>query len=347
MKIKSIITAIVVIGVVTGGSIYFMNSHTASANPKLETSSNSTNTTTSNLNNTGTTSSTIKANTTENIKPINSNNQESAPNNKNITAQSNQNNTNQTSHQTKTQNSTSTPKSSNMIKSTGNFSDIINNTKYMSGSIDGTTIIIPFNNAHIVNKQLILPEYYSTKLNETFTDKISSTGNGNFVVYEYYGNKNTAVMNLKYHNNQFDPSLSGTFKHVGSNTVTGIKFGLITEENAGPLQYPPFYHTTIGGTSVNITTDSSIGIGTKYLEYYAGNPNTFNLSIDYDLSSNYRIGLLETYNGKKTGEYLLNPVDSNDTFTNAYSGVFITKPNTPQSKTYNVTLTGNYSPNQN
>ncbi|WP_297520277.1 hypothetical protein [uncultured Clostridium sp.] len=352
MKIKSIIATIVILGVIGTGSLYLMNSHTANASTNTTNSNNlvSPNNTINSNNEASTTGNTNTQNT-ESTKPVNLNNKTTtakAQNTKesstqNITNNTNNSSTNQNSQKTKVQTS-ATPPTTNMIKSTGDFSDIVSGSSYMSASIAGTNIVLPFNNAHIVNNQLVLPEYYTSKLNEVFTAKISSTGNGNFVLYEFYDNKHTATMDLKYHSNQYESYLSGTFKHVGSNAVTGLKFDIITKLNSSVIDYTPFYHCNIAGTPVNITV-ANPSLNNKWLESYAGNPNTFNLAIDYDLSSTYRIGLLETYNGKKTGEYLLNPNDPNDTFNNTYTGVFITKPNTPQSKSYSVTLTGNYSPN--
>lgn len=354
MKIKSIITTVIAIGVISVGSIYFMHAHIASASPqtKISNNLNSTNVPSimpsSSVNNK--TSSTTSSNNSEQINNSNGNYTDNIKN----TNSDNQNKINNTSnssvpqnHQEKsinpqTQNNKET--SSNKVKNTGNFAKLLSAT-YISGPINGTTVIIPTSTGHIVNNQLIVPEYNTSNLNNSFTDKISALGNDKFIIDEYSNNTKTGVMNLTYHSANYSESLIGTFKNVLNGNISKVNLSLTTNNFAGQLQYSPFYKTVIGGTPVTIAVNSPMGLGSRYLEYYSGDSNAFSLAIDYDLSSVYHIGLLETYNGKKTGEYLLNPIDVNDTFTNSYKGVFISHPNTPQSRTYNVTLTGSNSPN--
>lgn len=113
----------------------------------------------------------------------------------------------------------------------------------------------------------------------------------------------------------------------------------MSSQYSGELHSLPFYHTNIAGTSVLISPSGQNQ--SELIENYAGDSNSFILKYDYTITNaDYQLGLDETYNGKKTGEYLLNPISG----TNNYSGVFISHPGTPQSKTYNVTLTGSLSP---
>lgn len=363
MKTKAIIGAIIAVGIVVIGSVYFMTSTpahaTTSTNTGLTTDAVSQgNTSTSNANNTNSNSNANSSNVNSNSTATtnNSNNQKNNNNNENNSAshtsaqQSNSNNNHinnnqsnnnsQAQSQPKEQQALAPKPTAPTITSTGNFADIINGATYMSGTIDGVGVVIPLKGGHVVNNLLVLPEYYTSRLNETFTAKIASLGNNNFDLYEYYNGKNTAIFKLKYDVNQGGlPSLGGTFTHTGSNEVTGITFNLVNNNYAGQLQAMPFYHTNIAGTPVTIAPAGPNGW--NYSEHYSGDNNPFTLKIDYNITGkNYRLGLEETYNGQKTGEYLLNPISG----TNNYSGVFIAHPGTPKAKSYNVTLTGSLNP---
>ena len=367
MKSKSIIGTLIVVGIVVIGAIYFMSSTPTQATTSTNTGLNS-----SALNTPSATNGVTKSNN-KNIHTQNNSNQDNKNNNQNNNENNNNNqnnnnnnnnnkkNNNQNNNENKNNNqnnnennknnnngnnngnnnnsqSTDKSKKSTINTGTGNFADIIAGANYMTGTIDGTGIIIPLQGGHVINNMLVLPEYYTSRLNEKFTAKIASLGNNNFVLYEYYNGKNTAIFKLNYLSNQYAPTLSGTFTHTGSNEVTGITFHLVTTDNSGPLQAMPFYHTNISGTPVTITVDGSTF---KYYEKYAGDNNIFTLTNNYNITNKkYNNGLVESFNGKTTGEYLLNQIGQ----TGNYSGIFISKPGTSESKTSNVTLKGNLTP---
>ncbi|MGL5575061.1 MAG: hypothetical protein ACRDCW_05840 [Sarcina sp.] len=345
MKTKAIIATIVIVGIIVIGSIYFMTSTPAHAsiNSTVGVNSSSTNPTSatpSKINSSNATTNQNNSNATATPSVTASNN-----NNNNNNNQSNANSPQQSANNTENapanqSNNNSQQASTPAITSTGNFADIVNGASYMYGTINGVGVVIPLQGGHVVNNLLVLPEYYTSRLNETFTAKIASLGNNNFDLYEYYNGKNTAIYKLKYlTNNGGAPTLGGTFTHTGSNAVTGITFNLINSEYAGPLQAMPFYHTNIAGTSVTIAPSAQNQF--QLTEYYAGDSNAFTLKPNYNITNkNYQFGLDETYNGKVTGQYLLNPING----TSNFNGIFIAHPGTSQSKTYNVTLTGSLNP---
>ncbi|WP_297522118.1 hypothetical protein [uncultured Clostridium sp.] len=343
MNSKGIIGTIVVVGIVVIGAVYFMTAKPANAstNNAMNTSNATTSpqATSSNLNNNESTqaqnnSSNTNSNQNSNTNTPNNNTSNNQANNSNGSGQTN-------NVQAKPIATPPKPAPVKVVKpainnGTGNFADIMTGANYMTGSIDNTQIIIPLQGGHVVNKLLILPEYYVNRLGETFTAKIASLGNNNFKLYEYYGSENTAIFNLKYHSDNSE--LAGTFTHAGSNEVTGITFNIVNSEYGGTLMKMPFYHTVINGTAVTIT--NKIGSG-GYYEKYAGDNNLFNLAYNYNITGkNYQTGLVESYNGKESGEYLLNPIGN----TGNSKGVFITHPGTSESQTFNVTLTGSLSP---
>ena len=330
MNSKGIIGTIVVVGIVVIGAVYFMTAKPANASI-ASNAINSSAATTSPQNTNADLNNNTNAQTQSNSSKINSN-QNNNINTSNNNASNNQvNNTPVKPASAKV----ATPAINN---GTGNFADIMTGANYMTGSIDGTQIIIPLQEGHVVNNLLVLPEYYVNRLGETFTAKIASLGNNNFKLYEYYGNKNTAIFDLKYHANEGESTLGGTFTHTGSNAVTGITFNIVNPNSGGALMAMPFYHTVINGTAATIT--NKIGTG-NYYEKYAGDNNLFTLNYNYNITGkNYQIGLVESYNGKTTGEYLLNPIGT----TGNSKGIFITHPGTSKSQTFNVTLTGNLSP---
>lgn len=350
MNSKGIIGTIVVVGIVVIGAVYFMTAKPANASTNnANTSQNALNsnaTTTSpqnsNLNNNGNTqgqnnSSQTNSNGNNNINSSSSN----QANNDNNGGQTNSTSVNQVQDPTPAKVVTPT-----INNGTGNFADIMTGANYMTGSIDGTQIIIPLQGGHVINNLLVLPEYYVNRLGETFTAKIASLGNNNFKLYEYYGNKNTAIFDLKYHSQQYEPTLAGTFTHSGSNEVTGITFDIINNNIAPPLMSMPFYHTVINGTPVTVLgKDNSDG---GYYEKYAGDSNLFNLKVNYNYYNGtkpkYQQELIESYNGKETGEYLLNETNNGQRNNGDCTGVFISHPGTSESQTFNVTLTGSLSP---
>ncbi|MGL5069332.1 MAG: hypothetical protein ACRC6T_16250 [Sarcina sp.] len=347
MNSKGIIGTIVVVGIVVIGAVYFMTAKPANAstasnaiNSSAATTSPQNTNANTNLNNnqnTQTQSNASKVSSNES----NQNNSSKANSNQNNNINTNTSNNNASNNQA---NNTpvkpapakiATPAINN---GTGDFADIMTGANYMTGSIEGTQIIIPLQEGHVVNNLLVLPEYYVNRLGETFTAKIASLGNNNFKLYEYYGNKNTAIFDLKYHANEGESTLGGTFTHTGSNAVTGITFNIVNPNSGGALMAMPFYHTVINGTAATIT--NKIGTG-NYYEKYAGDNNLFTLNYNYNITGkNYQIGLVESYNGKTTGEYLLNPIGT----TGNSKGIFITHPGTSKSQTFNVILTGSLSP---
>lgn len=260
----------------------------------------------------------------------NSNNQLSNVDNSNIS-------NNNANSQSNTQNYNTNNTSTNMAQSTGNFSDIIDGNTYLTGNIEGDTIIIPLNNATIVNKQLILNEYYVDRLNEKFTLKVSSLGNNNFIMYEFFNGVNTGIFNLKSINSQYSSTLSGTFSKPGSNKVIGIQLS----SNQSASKYP-FFKGYINGTQVTLIHSSNpYGFSNEFLEKYAGDNNIFNLSyIASGPNNNFQFPLAESFDGRTTGEYELNYIDN---YT-GLSGFYIKAPVTKNSIKYPITLTGSYTP---
>lgn len=224
--------------------------------------------------------------------------------------------------------------STSLAQSTGDFSDIIDGNTFLEGNIEGDTIIIPLNDATIVNKQLILPEYYLDRLNEKFTLKVSSLGNNNFVMYESYNGVNTGIFNLKSINSQYSSTLSGTFSTVGSNHVIGIKL-----QSDQYMSKYPFFKGFINGAQVTFIHNPK---GNGYFEIYSGDNNIFNLTYNYinQQNNNYNVELEESFNGKVTGEYELNYIDNNSEL----SGFYIKAPISKDSVKYPITLQGSYLP---
>lgn len=217
---------------------------------------------------------------------------------------------------------------------TGNFSDIINGDKYLIGSIEGDTIIIPLKSGVIKNNQLILPEYYVDKLDETFALKVDSLGDNNFTMYEYFDNINTGIFKLKCSTSSSNTTLSGTFSKPNSDVVIGIKFSSI---NGGSTSSYPFFNGVVNGTPVTFaqTVDSS-----GFFEKYSGDNNIFNLKYDsnQELSNSYSILLDESFNGKITGQYELNSFNNGEIL----KGFYI--PSSNKKLKYPVTFTGSFTP---
>ncbi|MGL5416326.1 MAG: hypothetical protein ACRDAU_11750 [Clostridium sp.] len=233
-----------------------------------------------------------------------------------------------------TNNITITSKSTTKSNGTGNFSDIINGNKYLIGSIEGDTIIIPLKSGVIKNNQLILPEYYVDKLDETFTLKVDSLGNNYFTMYEYFDNINTGIFKLKCSASPYNITLSGTFSKPNSDVVVGIKFSSINE---GSISSYPFFNGIVNGTPVTFaqTTDSS-----GFFEKYSGDNNIFNLKYysNQKLSNSYSILLDESFNGKITGQYELNSFNNSEIL----KGFYI--PSSNKELKYPVTFTGSFAP---
>ncbi|MGL4989831.1 MAG: hypothetical protein ACRC57_01520 [Sarcina sp.] len=355
MKTKGIIIGIIIAIIVIIGAIgYFImspsnntqqqkvstlgtnNSSTNTSNNKNDESDNGT----INKANTKSTNIASTKDTNSNTSTNKNNGTSNAVSNTNASENKKVNNTN--TDTTSKNNITDTNTTSIMVKSTGDFADIVNGANYMIGSINGTNIIIPVKNGQVVNNQLVLPEYYTSEPNETFTAKISSLGNGNFILYEFYNGQNTATFKLKYNNNQEGmQTLSGTYTHAGSSSVSGITFYLNGAQFEG-MASMPFYHGIVDGTPVRFIMDGTQSM--KYIEYYEGDNNSFILTQDWNILRNtdYDIGFTESYNGNTTGEYLLKYDGQNYT---QLTGVYIKKPGTPQQQSFPVTFTGNLSPN--
>lgn len=344
MKLKSIISIVVVVCLIILIAIYFMakpsssTANSATHNTQVLTSNNGTNqVSTPKSTNTQDVHNLVSKTTSSDTNTTSSNNK-STSNSSNVnTNTSNNNEVSSSTSQSNNNSNTSQNTGFSMAQSTGNFADIVNGSNYIIGAIDGTHIIIPVSNGQIVNNQLILPEYYTSEPGEVFTAKISSLGNGNFILYEFYGNKHTATFKLKYQACADGPaSLLGTFTHNGTSSVTGITFNF--SQFGGFLSNGmPFYHGSVAGTPVTLEINS-VGQN-KYLEYYQGDQNAFTLKFNYNVPRNYNIGFNEYYNGQLTGEYLLNSNSSNTTLT----GEFISHPGQSNSETYPVTLQGSTS----
>ncbi|WP_297437022.1 hypothetical protein [uncultured Clostridium sp.] len=325
---KSIIGTIIIVGIVVIIAVYFMTATPAKASTINTNTLNNTSSIKKNANLNGTANSQNNANNNQNTSNQSKNTKESNNVNYNNQAQSNP-----------------IPISKPVIKKptintgTGNFDDILSGATYLTGIVNGSEISIPLKGGHIVNNMLVLSEYYINKLNETFTVKIASLGNNNFTIYEYYNGNNTSVFKLKYHSYKYGPFLSGTFTQTASNAITGVSLYFIAPDSAPPMTQMPFYHTIINGTPVTII--SSIVNRPNYYEKYAGDNNIFTLNYKFPVTDKkYQNELIESYNGEKTGEYLLNQIPN----TGNSKGLFIIKPGTSESKTYNVTLTGNFTP---
>lgn len=218
--------------------------------------------------------------------------------------------------------------------STGNFSDIMNGNSYLIGTIEGDTIIIPLKDGIMSNNQLILHEYYVDKLDETFTLKVDSLGNNNFIMYEYFNNINTGIFKLKCTPTAYSSNLSGTFSKPGSSEVFGIKFYSF---NRGLTDNYPFFNGIVNGTPVTFAqTANSSG----FFEKYSGDNNIFNLKSTYNqsLSKEYNNILIESFNGKVTGQYDLNSYDNGEIL----KGFYI--PSSNQKLKYPVTFTGSFNP---
>lgn len=339
MNLKKIIGTVVIVGIIAIGSVYFMTSKSAYVSTKhvnTLSKSNITDASSKEIN-----SNLNKDTQTQNISSKTNSNQNSSVSTSNNNTSNNQTNNSNSVSSKQVADKTITPI---INDGTGNFEDIVTGANYMTGIIGNTQIMIPLKGGHIVNNLLVLPEYYVNKLNETFTAKIASLGNNNFKIYEYYNGKNTAIFNLKYHANKWTPTLAGTCTCVASNQLSAITFDIINPDVAPPLMQMPFYHTVINGTVVTIISkDKSIN---GYYEKYAGDSNLFNLQIDCDYNNSgygdkkYQNKLIESYNGQETGEYLINQIAN----TGNSIGVYKTKPETGQSKTFNVTLTGSLNP---
>ncbi|MGL5634715.1 MAG: hypothetical protein ACRDDL_06620 [Sarcina sp.] len=325
MKLKWLIGAVIVVGIAAIGISYMVvssnnsnNHNVGKAKPVITTTSNK-----------------QSANNDTNQNLSNTNN--AAPKQNDISNSSNTNGGN------KSTNSNNANSNNGEAKSTGNFDQIINGSKYMVGTLNGTSIIVPLQGGSInSSNQLILPAYSTNNLNEVLQLKISSIGNGNYDAYEFLNGNIIGTFKLKANlESGVVPSLSGTFSKPNSNSLEGINFNVINNQNIGwPLGSYPFYHCTIGGTPVNISVTGKIN---NFIERYQGDSNIFNLKVDYNLNKN-DLGLVESYNGVTTGEYLFPMSNSNPSF-NVSNGTFITKPGQADSKTYNVSLYGNYNPN--
>lgn len=323
---KNILIAVLIIAVlILGGSILYFSfdsSNSSTANAKTSIT-NDTNSVTTPIN-----------------KKINSANSDNKNVNSINTSENNEShNKNYVNH---SQNTESKTNSFEMAKSNGNFADIVNGSNYMEGSINGVSIIIPLVGGKVVNNQLVLNEYYTSRLNEVFTAKISSIGDNNFILYEFYNGEHTATFKLRFFNNEGQESLGGTFTHAGSNEVTGITFNLISNQACSLMTDYPFYEGTVGGTNVTIVSVPSTN---SWLEKYSGDNNVFQLNYDWNvgktldgIDTENKLILRESFNGKTTGYYILNtPYDPSEYKNYNYTGYFISASN---NATSSVSLSG-------
>ncbi|WP_297518587.1 hypothetical protein [uncultured Clostridium sp.] len=233
--------------------------------------------------------------------------------------------------------STSTNKQdgSNSLNNTmSQFNYLIQNEGMLYGVVaNGAKIIIPCSEGKVINGQLVVPEYYTSMPWEKFTDYISSNGDGSFTIYEYYNGKQTGEFNV----NEKGNNLVGEFIHTVNNAKSKVIFSNVKSfDESGQLSRKPFYIGVIGETAVTLTNEFD---GT-YTEYYHGDKHLFDIKKETSSSnSNYNIQLNEYYNGKLTGEYLLNDI-GNDTYT----GIFIKAPQSANPIKSTVGLTGSKSP---
>ena len=227
-------------------------------------------------------------------------------------------------------------KNSNGIINSNNmseFSELINKDGLLYGTVsNGADIIIPCSEGIIENRELVVPEYYTSRPWEKFTDYIQANGGSSYTIYEYYEGKQTGLFKLKDSNGE----LIGEFTHISNNAKSTAKFEEKPNVDRGNLARKPFYIGVIGQTAVTLTNC----FNGSYTEYYHGDKHLFEVKkVNNTANNNYSIQLNEYYKGKLTGEYLLNNV-GNDTYT----GVFVAHPNSSKSVTTTVGLTGSNSP---
>lgn len=214
------------------------------------------------------------------------------------------------------------------------FSKLLSGEGTLIGNVsDGATIVIPLADGVIKNNQFVVPEYYTSLPWETFTDYITADGNSKYTINEYYNGIHTGIFNVTENANN---ALVGEFKHVSNGQTANVSMKIENSRNAKKLANKPFYIGVIGQTAVTLINTYN----GKYIEYYHGDKNLFNVEkVQNNSNSNYDVELQESYQGKVTGEYLLNDV-GNDTYT----GVFIKNPNSQNPVKSTVGLTGSNSP---
>ncbi|MGL5823101.1 MAG: hypothetical protein ACRCYE_15965 [Sarcina sp.] len=214
------------------------------------------------------------------------------------------------------------------------FSKLLSGEGTLMGNIsDGATVVIPLAEGVIKNNQFVVPEYYTSLPWEQFTDYIAADGNNKYTINEYYNGVHTGIFNIRETTNN---NLVGSFEHVSNQQMSNVSMQIESSRNAGTLANKPFYIGVIGQTAVTLVNT----FNGKYVEYYHGDKHVFNVKkVQNNSNSNYNIELQESYDGKITGEYLLNDV-GNDTYT----GVFIKAPNSQNPVKSTVGLTGSNSP---
>ncbi|MGL4741173.1 MAG: hypothetical protein ACRC41_10260 [Sarcina sp.] len=214
------------------------------------------------------------------------------------------------------------------------FSKLLSGEGTLIGNVsNGATVVIPLADGIIKNNQFVVPEYYTSLPWEHFTDYIAADGNNKYTINEYYNGVHTGIFNVTESANN---KLVGSFEHVSNQEMANVSMQIESSRNVGKLENKPFYIGVIGQTAVTLVNT----FNGKYVEYYHGDEKVFNVEkVQNNSSNNYDVELEESYNGKVTGEYLLNDV-GNDTYT----GVFIKAPNSQNPVKSTVGLTGSNSP---
>lgn len=227
---------------------------------------------------------------------------------------------------------TESNKNSNLVN---DISNLIKQGSLLYGTVgNGIKIIIPCKDGIMVDNELVVPEYYIDKPWEKFTDHITIDNKGNFIITEFYKDKEIGKFNLK----QEGLNLVGELTNIDDNTLSRAKFININKDNIqnGQLMKKPFYIGVVGNLAITLTNE----FNGHYTGYYHGYKQLINIVKEENSSnSSYNIQLNEYLKGKLIGEYFLNNI-GNDTYT----GIFIRYHNGVKSKKVTVGLTGSNSP---
>ena len=227
---------------------------------------------------------------------------------------------------------TGSSQSSNRVNK---ISDLMKQGSLLYGTVaNGTKIIIPCKEGVIVDNKLVVPEYYVNMPWKKFTDYITTDNKGNFIITEFYKDKEIGKFNLK----QEGSNLVGSLENIGDNTLSKVEFTDISRSRiqSGQLMKKPFYIGVVGKSAVTLTNE----FNDHYTAYYHGYKYLIDVVKQENSSdSNYNIQLNEYWKGHFIGEYFLNNV-GNDTYT----GVLIRYPNKPNPKKITVGLTASNSP---
>ncbi|WP_297523161.1 hypothetical protein [uncultured Clostridium sp.] len=296
-------------------------------------------------------SNSASSNNSNALDNMNSQNSNSIGNNTSSNGQSS-NNDSSTQNNTTSNNNDNTQSSNNNINTNttqstfkmnlgnGKFDDLIQATSFLYGEVSNGARLVVNIGSTIVNNQLCGTEYYLNKPSEKFNVKISSVGDEKYAIYEFYNGVHTGT----YIINGASGTIPATYAHAGSNKTINATFYSNNIEARhefqlhGLMDNYPFYGGEVAGTQITwINTNNG-----NFEEYYNGDTNAFKIAQDenYSYQGEYSAAYTETYNGKKTGEYLLNYSSS----TNEHTGKYIKYSNGVAGVSYNVTIKGSEKP---